>query len=93
MTNFSSCRSRKCYFRDRQFEKLVTDLDLGYQEMCTSKINGLERVLIRGQTLEVPYLGRDGQKNSRGLSLAMAYLGRDGQKISGQKNIVAEVEN
>ena len=63
--------------------------------MCTSKIHGLQRVLIRGQTLEVPYLGRDGQKIIREQTLEVPYLGRDGQKISrgGQKNIVAEVEN
>ena len=44
------------------------------------KIHSLDRVLSRGQTLEIPYIGRDGQKISRG----GRKVSRGGRKIIGE---------
>ena len=46
------------------------------------KLHSLDKVLNRGQILEMKYLGRDDRKISRGLSLEIAYNGRNDQKIS-----------
>ena len=47
------------------------------------KIHSLERILSRGRTLEIPYLGRDGRKTSRGMVEKL---------VAAVENFVAAVE-
>ena len=48
------------------------------------KVHSLDKVLCRGQFLEIPYLGCDLEKISHELSLEIAYLGQPSK--TSQKN-------
>ena len=56
---------------------IFSTLSVAEMIIARQKIHSLDRILSRGQTLEIPYLGRDGRKTSRG----GRKTSRGGQKI------------